>query len=193
MNERAAVFGQLAPQNFHNVRPGGDRVAGAETHACGNQSESQRFIASHHHLLPGFALALDEFKSLQHIAQRVAVTGMEGGQRVVQHAHVFAAEALANKLFQFGHIQIEHLGHQTQSKNILPLVLRRPANRLDRQTRNRNSEMMIFLLPFGLGLHVVRIVKHDAALLERIDVLFVGVLVKGEQHVGVVPGAEHFA
>ena len=52
---------------------------------------------------------------------------------------------------------------------------------------------MIILLPFRLRLDVVGIIKHDAALFERADVVFVGMLVKRQQHVGLVARAQHFA
>ena len=58
---------------------------------------------------------------------------------------------------------------------------------------NRNADVVIILLPFRLRLDVVGVVKHDAALFERVDVVFVGMLVKRQQHVGLVAGAQHLA
>ncbi len=97
----------------------------------------------------------------------MAVTGVERGQGVVQNAGVLAGETFADEFFQLGHVQIEHLGHQAEGENIFALVLGRAADGFDRQAGNGHADMMIFLLPFGLGFDVVGIVKDDAALFER--------------------------
>ena len=121
------------------------------------------------------------------------VTGLERSQGVVEHAGILAAEALADELLQFRHVQIENPGHQAQGEDVLPFVLGRAANRLDRQTRNRNAHMMIVRLPLRFGLDVVGIVKHDPPLLQRPDVLFIRMLIKRQQHIGLVARAQHFA
>ena len=54
-------------------------------------------------------------------------------------------------------------------------------------------DVVVILLPFRLRLHMVGVVKHDAAFLERADVALVGMLVKRQQHVRLVPGAQDFA
>src|SRR5581483_5044042 len=54
-------------------------------------------------------------------------------------------------------------------------------------------DVMIFALPLLLGFHVVGIVKNDAVFLHRADVVLVGMLIKGEQDVGFIAGAEDFA
>jgi hypothetical protein len=53
--------------------------------------------------------------------------------------------------------------------------------------------MMIEFLPFRLGLDMIGVVKNNPALLDRINVLLVGMLIKREQDIGFVPGTEHFA
>ena len=83
LDERAAVLRQFAAQNFHDIRPGRDRIARAEPDARGNQAVGQGFVAVHHDLDGCLVLALDELKGLDHVAERVAVAGMKRGQRVV--------------------------------------------------------------------------------------------------------------
>src|SRR5208283_2648130 len=46
---------------------------------------------------------------------------------------------------------------------------------------------MIILFPLRPRLDVIGIVKHDAAFLERANVVFVGMLVERQQHVRLVP------
>src|SRR5204862_3725830 len=50
LNEYAPVFRELGPQNFHDRRPGRDRITGAVTHTRGDQSESERGVAIHRDL-----------------------------------------------------------------------------------------------------------------------------------------------
>ena len=167
LHKRAAVFGQFAPQQFHDVRPRRDGITRAETHARRQQTVAQRFVAVHHDLVPAFVLAFHELEGLQHVAQRMAVTGMERRQRVVQNARIFAGETFADQLFQLGHIQIKHLGHEAERVNIFALVLGRAADGFHHQAGDRHADMMIILLPFGLRLDVVRIIQDDAALFQR--------------------------
>ena len=47
LHEHAAVFRQLAPQDFHDRRPRRDRITGAVTHAGGDESVGQRGVAIH--------------------------------------------------------------------------------------------------------------------------------------------------
>ena len=123
----------------------------------------------------------------------MAVAGMERRQRVVHDALVLAAKALGNQFFQLRHVEIEHPRNEAERVNVFALVLGRAADGLDRQRGNGNADVVIVLLPFGLGLDVVGVKQHDAALFERVDVAFVGMLVKRQQHVGLVARAEHFA
>src|SRR5207302_10173726 len=77
---------------------------------------------------------------------------------------------------------------QPERKDILALVFRRAADGLDRQAGNRNAEVMIVFLPLGLGLHVIGVVQDDAALLERIDVVFVR---RSEEHTSELQSREN--
>ena len=67
------------------------------------------------------------------------------------------------------------------------------ADGLDREAGNGHADMAVALLPFRPGLNVVGVVKHNAAQLQRIDMVFVAVLVKAEQHVRLVARAQDFA
>ena len=51
LDERAAVFRQFAPEQFHDVRPRRDRITRAETHAGGDQAVAQRLVAVHDDLM----------------------------------------------------------------------------------------------------------------------------------------------
>ena len=53
--------------------------------------------------------------------------------------------------------------------------------------------MVILGLPFGLGFDVVGIVEDNTTLFQGADMVFIRMLVKGHQHIGVITGAEHFA
>ena len=123
----------------------------------------------------------------------MGVARMERRQRVVQNALILAAETFAKQLFQLGHIQVKHLGNQAQRIEVLALVFRRAANGFDRERGNRDADMVKITLQFRLWLHMVRIIKDNAALLERRQVPFVRMLVKREQHIRLVAGAQHFA
>src|SRR5581483_10237567 len=67
------------------------------------------------------------------------------------------------------------------------------ADGLDGPAGDRHPHMPILPFPFRLGLHMVRIVKKNASLAQRGDVVFVGMLVEGEQNVRVVSCAQDFA
>ena len=112
LNKSAAVLGQLAPQQFHDVRPGCDRVAGAETNAGRDESVSERFVAVHHHLLAGPFLAFDKLECLEKVFERVTVAGVECGQGIIQNALILAPESLADEFLQFRHVQVEYFGDQ---------------------------------------------------------------------------------
>ena len=78
-------------------------------------------------------------------------------------------------------------------KMFLRMFLGRASDGLHGQGSTGNADVMIDFLQFGLRLDVVGIVKHDAALLERAEMVLVGMLVEGQEHVAVVARAEHFA
>src|SRR5262245_53185146 len=118
---------------------------------------------------------------------------MESRKRILDDALVFAGEAFLNQFFKFWHVKVEHTRDETECINVLTLILGRTTNGFNRQARNWNAHVVIFLLPFGLWLDMVGIVKSDAALLERGDVVFVGMLIESEEHVGFIPGAQNFA
>src|SRR5207237_8493815 len=84
LDECAAVFGQFAAQSFHNVGPGSDGIAGAETDTGGNQTVSQGFVAVRDDLMTALALALDKLEGFKDVAQRVTVAGMESSQSIIE-------------------------------------------------------------------------------------------------------------
>ncbi|MPN24506.1 hypothetical protein SDC9_171905 [bioreactor metagenome] len=69
LDECATVLRQLAPEDFHDVRPRGDRVSSAEAHAGCDDAKSKSLVPVHHDLF-GFApLALHKSESLNHISE----------------------------------------------------------------------------------------------------------------------------
>ena len=83
-------------------------------------------------------------------------------------------------------------GDQPHHEKVLPLVLGRPADRLDREPGDRHAD--IDKAPVvQIGLHVIRIVKQHAAFAQRMDVIAVRVIVKGDQEIRFVTRGEHFA
>jgi len=96
-------------------------------------------------------------------------------------------------LLQFRHVEVEHPRQQAERVNIFALVLGRAANGFDRQRGNRNADVMIVLLPFGLRFNMIGIEKHDAAFFKRTNVVLVRVLIKREQQVGIIARAQDLA
>ena len=165
-HEGAAVFGQLAPEQLHHVGPGRDGITGAKAHAGGDEPVSKRLISIHDHLAAAFMMAVHEVERLDEIAERISIAGMESGQRVLHNAFVFAAESFLNEPFQFRYVQVEHAGDEAKRIDVLAFVLGRSANGFDAESRNGNADLMIQILPFGFGLHVIGIIQHDPALLQ---------------------------
>ncbi len=87
---------------------------------------------------------------------------------------------------------MKHRGQQPQHENILPLVLRRAADRLDRQPRDRHAHVDEPLI-VQIRLHVIGIVQQHAALAQRFDMIAVGVIVKRHQKIRLIARGEHFA
>ena len=104
-----------------------------------------------------FALTVHELESLQHVAEWVAVTRVECRERVLDDALVFAGEAFGDQFLELRQIKIKHLRDEAERINVFPLVLGCAADGFHRQTGNRDAEVMIILLPFGLRLDVVGI------------------------------------
>ena len=193
LDEAPAVLGQFAPQQLHDVAPRRDGITRAEAHARRDQSEGQRLVPVHHHLLLVLLLRVEELKCLQQVFQRMTIASVEARQRVRHHRRVLAAEPFFDQLRQLHHIQIKNLRQQTHRENVLALVLARAAHRLDRQARDVHADMAIHLLPLRLRRHMVRVVEHDAAGFQRADVVLVGMLVKAQQHVRIITRAQHLA
>ena len=53
--------------------------------------------------------------------------------------------------------------------------------------------MAEFFFPLGLGSDVSTVVEHNAMPFDRADVALVRMLVKGDEHIGLVTGAKDFA
>ena len=194
--ETAAVLGQFAAQQLHDVGPGSDRIAGTEADARGDEAVGKGFVAAHDHLAQTDILTGVELEKFGRGGQLVIVTRIERIQGRLGDLGVFASETLRQQASELGDIQVEHLGEQTQGENILTLVTAGATDGLDGQGGNGHANMAVLGEVFDrdvLGLHVIGIVNHDAARLERTEVGLVAVIVEGQQHVGLVTGRKHFA
>src|SRR5882762_1767206 len=56
---------------------------------------------------------------------------------------------------------------------------------------NWDADVMIGALPLCLWLHVVRVIQHYSTLFEGINMFLVRVLIKRQENVGIIAGAEH--
>ena len=193
LDEHAAVLGQFAAEQFHDVRPRRDRVARAEAHAGGDQAIGQRLVAVHDDLMAVTLGAVGKLKGLDQPGEIVGVTGVEGGQRVLRDALVLAGEALGDELLKLRQVQVEHAGDQAERVKVLALVLRRAADGLNCQTGDRYADVVVVGGLVGADFDVVRIVQHDAALLERAEMVLIRLLIKRQEHIGVIARAQHLA
>ena len=128
----------------------------------------------------------------QDVADRVAVASLEGHQRGVDDALVFAREFFRDERFQFVDIEIEYLRDQTEDENVFAFVLRRPAQRFDGQSGDRHTDVNETFV-VEVRLDVVRIVKQNAALFQKADVVLVTVLIERDEEIGFVARGEDFA
>ena len=127
------------------------------------------------------------------LPERMAVAGMKGRQRVVHDALVFAAETFADQFLEFRHIQIEHLGDQSPERKCFCLCLwpcRRWLRPSGRKSGRRHDDT-----PFAIPASAPRGRNRtgQSALFQGIDVVLVGMLIKGQQHIGFIAGAQDFA
>ena len=95
-------------------------------------------------------------------------------------------------LLSFSTSRSKIFADQAEDENVFALVLGRAAERFDGQAGDRNADVdETFVVEIRLD--VVRIVKQDAAFLQRVDVVLVTVLVKRDEQIRFVAGGEHFA
>ena len=140
-----------------------------------------------------FAFAGIELERLDQIIQRVAVAGGKGSQGVRHHGRILAGETFLNQLGELLHVEVIDFCEQSERVNIFALVAAGPADGLDHEARNGHAHMAVTVLPLRLRCHMIRIIKHDAAELDRLDVVLVAVLVEAEQHVRLITRAQNFA
>ena len=84
-------------------------------------------------------------------------------------------------------------GGSLDHKDVFPFVLARSADGLDGAAGDGNADVPVFLFPIRVGLNVVGVIYNDAAPAHRVDMAFVGMLVKGHDHVGFIARAQDFA
>ena len=194
--ETAAVLGQFAAQQLHDVGPGSDRITGAESHAGSDEAVGEGFVAAHDHLAQTHIFTGVELEEFGRAGQLVIVTGVERIECSLGDLGVLAGESLGQQAGELGNIQVEHLGQQPQREHVLALVTAGATDGFDGQRGNGNADVTVLGEVFGrdiLGLQVIGIIDHDATGLERAEVRLVAVIVEGQQHVGLVTGRKHFA
>src|SRR5437762_3331591 len=194
LNKKSAVFRQLAPERFHDRRPGRDRITGAVTHAGGDQSVGDRLVAIHCDLRwpAGFGLVFKLVLMRQDLADGVSVTGGKRHDGGVDDALIFAGKLFFDQRRQLLDVETKNFCDQTEHKNVFTLVLGRSAQRFHRQAGDRHADVNETFV-VEVGLDIVRIVKQHAAFFEKVDVVLITVLIKRDQKIGFVTGREHFA
>src|SRR5262249_22051697 len=100
---------------------------------------------------------------------------------------VFAAKLIGNDPSQLVGIELENFCDEPQHENVFAFVLGGAAESFDGQTGDRDADVNV---PFvvQVRLDVVGIVKQDAALAEKADVVLITVLIERDQKIGVVAG-----
>src|SRR5436190_7707601 len=194
LDKDAAVFRQLAPQNFHDRGPGRDRITGAVTNAGGDEAVGERGVAIHGDLgrRAGFIDLLELVKLRENIADGITVPGLERHQGGVHDALVFAGEFFANQRLQFLDVEVENFRDQPENENVFALVLGGAAERFDGEPGDRHADVNETFV-VEVGLDVIGIVKKNAALFQKPDVVLVAVLVKRHEEIGFVAGRQDFA
>src|SRR6202011_4347891 len=194
LHKNSAVLRELAPQNFHDRRPGRDRITGAVAHTGGDQSVRDRLVAIHRDLGAsasfGDMLKLIPFR--QHVADGIGVASRKRHDGGVDDALVFAGELFFDQLRQFLDIETKNFRDQTENENIFTLVLGGSAQRFHRQAGDRHADVNETLV-VEVRLNVVRIVKQDTAFFEKVDVVLITVLIKSDKKVGFITGRKNFA
>ena len=195
LHEDAAVLRQFAPQDFHDRRPGRDRIAGAVTHASGDQSVGERLVAVHRDLRSsgrGFQTRLEAVKSRKDVADGIGIAGLECHERGVGDISGFSAKSLGDQLLELLDVEVKDLRDQPEDENVLAFVLRRSAKRFDGQPGDRNADVNEPFL-VRIRLDVVGIVEQDAAVSQEADVVLVAVLVKRDEEVRFVARGKNLA
>ena len=165
--------------------------------AAGDQAERDRRVAVHRDLRApgGLGRLIDGLETEEQIAQiilRPGVAGIEGQHGVAHDVLVLPAETFLDQRGDLLDIEIENPGDDAEHVDVLALVFRGAADRLDRARRDRHADLREAMI-VGVGLDVIRVVEEHAAGPQRADVGVVAVLVKRDEHVGAIAGGEDVA
>src|SRR5207302_6953741 len=194
LHKNSAVFRELASQNFHDRRPGRNRITGAVAHARGDQSVSKRLVAIHRDLRAptGFGLVFKLILMRQDLADGVSVAGRKRHNGRVDDALIFTGKLFFDQRRQLLDIKMKNLRDQAEDENIFALVFGRAAECFDCQSGNGYADInKTFVVEVGLD--VVRIVKQDAAFFEKVNVVLITVLIKRDEKIGFVTSRQDFA
>src|SRR5208283_6016874 len=107
----------------------------------------------------------------------MSVAGTEGVNDPVDDGVPFLVEMVAEHRLEFGTVQVEQSGQQTEDKHVLALVFGGTANRFDGQAGDRHTDGAMPRIG-SVRLNLIQIVEEDAAFPESADVVVVRVLVK---------------
>ena len=188
-------FGSSRPQDLHDRRPGRDRITGAVTHPGGDQAVGERLVAIHRDLraVAFFVNGRLKFVLLrQDIADGVGVAGGKRHDGGVGDARVFAGKFFFDQGRQLLDIEVKDFRDQPEDEDVFALVLRRSAERFDRQSGDGHADVNETFV-VQIGLDVVGVVEEDAAVFQKADVVLVTVLIKRDEEVGFIARGEDFA
>jgi hypothetical protein len=195
LDEDAAIFRQFAAQDLHDRRPGRNGISGAVAHAGGNQSVGERLVAIHRDLRAIAFLGNVRVKFIllgQDVADGIGVAGGEGHDGGVNDALVFAGKFFFDQGRELLDIEMKDFRDQTEDENVFALVFRRSPERFDGQACDRDADVnKTFVVEVRLD--VVGIVKEDAAVFQKADVVLVTVLIERDEEIGFVARGKDFA
>ena len=128
----------------------------------------------------------------QDVADGVGVAGRERHDGGVDDALVFAGEFFFDQRRQLLDIEMEDFRDQPEDENVFAFVLRGAAERFDGEAGDRHADVNEAFV-VEVGLDVIGIVKENAAVFQKADVVLVAVLIKRDEEIGFVAGGEDFA
>ena len=120
-----------------------------------------------------------------------AKAGVEGQQRVAQHAFVFLAELAAHDGDELFLVQVEDGADHAQHEQVLAAVARGAADGFDGGGGERHADVVDVALVLEF-VDLAAVVDADAAVAQRAEVLVVAVLVEGHEHIRLIACVEHF-
>src|SRR4029079_2748408 len=88
-------------------------------------------------------------------------------------------------------IETKNLRDQAEDENVFAFVLRRSAERFDGEPGDRHADVNETFV-IKVWLDVIRVVKEDAALFQKADVVLITMLIERDQEVGFISRGKNF-